>query len=76
MWSIFWFISVLTCCKVIGVECSEIIEQAKLIVKANNFEDRIVMIKDKMEDAKLPVEKVDIIISEWMVYYWSLKIGQ
>ncbi|GJQ10520.1 hypothetical protein GpartN1_g2805.t1 [Galdieria partita] len=54
---------------VIGVECSEIIEQAKLIIKANKFEDRIVMIKEKMEDAKLPVEEVDIIISEWMGYF-------
>eukprot|EP00871_Galdieria_phlegrea_P001962 jgi/Galph1/2767/GphlegSOOS_G1426.1 len=54
---------------VIGVECSEIIEQAKLIIRANNFEDRIVLIKEKMEDAKLPVEKVDIIISEWMGYF-------
>lgn len=31
------------------------------------MEDKITLIKGRIEDIKLPVEKVDIIISEWMV---------
>ena len=54
---------------VIGVDMSGIIEQAKVIVKANGLEDRIVLLKGKMEEIELPVEKVDIIISEWMGYF-------
>ncbi|KAJ3222513.1 Protein arginine N-methyltransferase 1 [Clydaea vesicula] len=47
--------------KVIGVDMSNIIDQAKQIIKKNGFER-------KMEEVVLPVEKVDIIISEWMGY--------
>ena len=38
--------------------------------KANHFEDTIELIKGKVEEVKLPdgIEKVDIIISEWMGY--------
>jgi len=39
------------------------------VVKENGLEDRITIIKGKMEEIKLPVEKVDIIISEWMGYF-------
>lgn len=53
---------------VIGVDMSNIIDQARIIIKDNNFEDKIVLIKGKMEDVVLPVDKVDIIISEWMGY--------
>jgi protein arginine N-methyltransferase 1 len=53
---------------VLAVECSEIAEQAKQIVKDNNFEGVIQVIKGKLEDITLPVDKVDIIISEWMGY--------
>ncbi len=31
--------------------------------------DRIVLLQGKMEEVVLPVEKVDIIISEWMGYF-------
>ncbi|KAJ3027317.1 UNVERIFIED_CONTAM: Protein arginine N-methyltransferase 1 [Siphonaria sp. JEL0065] len=55
--------------RVIGVDMSNIIDQAKVIVKANGFnEDKILLIKGKMEEVVLPVDKVDIIISEWMGY--------
>lgn len=47
---------------------SNIIVQAKEIVKANGFDQKITLIKGKMEDIVLPVDKVDIIISEWMGY--------
>lgn len=55
--------------KVIGVDCSTILEQAKQIVVANGLEDRITLIRGKIEEIDLPVEKVDIIISEWMGYF-------
>ena len=38
-------------------------------MKENGLEDRITIFKGKMEEIKLPVEKVDIIISEWMGYF-------
>lgn len=59
--------------KVIGVDMSNIIDQAKLIVAANGFtDDQIHLVKGKMEEVDLglaPGEKVDIIISEWMGYF-------
>lgn len=47
---------------------SNIIDHARNIVKANGLDDKITLIKGKMEDIVLPVQKVDIIISEWMGY--------
>lgn len=38
-------------------------------MKVNGFADKITIIKGKMEEVELPVEKVDIIISEWMGYF-------
>ncbi len=35
--------------------------------RENGFEDRITIIKGKVEEVQLPVDRVDIIISEWMV---------
>ena len=77
--------------KVIGVDMSNIIDQAQKIVAANGFADSesarpgrarraladwetsetaaITLIKGKMEEVVLPVDKVDIIISEWMGYF-------
>jgi len=54
---------------VYGVDCSRIIEQAKLIVSANNLNGQITLIQGKIEDIELPVEQVDIIVSEWMGYF-------
>lgn len=54
---------------VIGVDMSSIINQAKKIVAANGFSDVITLMQGKMEEVVLPVEKVDIIISEWMGYF-------
>ncbi|KXS19104.1 S-adenosyl-L-methionine-dependent methyltransferase [Gonapodya prolifera JEL478] len=55
---------------VIGVDMSNIIDQAKVIVQENGFEGKVVLLKGKMEEVVLPdgVEKVDVIISEWMGY--------
>lgn len=52
--------------KVFAIECSSIVDYARKIVEANNFADVITIIQGKVEEVELPVEKVDIIISEWM----------
>ncbi|OQS02742.1 arginine N-methyltransferase 1 [Thraustotheca clavata] len=54
---------------VYGIDCSAIITQAKQIVHDNGFADRITLIKGKVEEVELPVQHVDIIISEWMGYF-------
>ena len=54
--------------QVYGVDMSGIVEQARLIVDKNGFSDKVTIIRGKIEEIKLPVEKVDIIISEWMGY--------
>ncbi len=38
-------------------------------MKTNNLEEKITIIKGKVEEVNLGVEKVDIIISEWMGYF-------
>lgn len=55
---------------VIGIDCSGIIEHAERIVKQNGLDDKIKLIRGKVEDVELPdnIQKVDIIISEWMGY--------
>merc|ERR1711992_428323 len=53
---------------VYGVDMSGIVEQAREIVKRNGFEDKVTLIRGKIEEIVLPVPKVDIIISEWMGY--------
>jgi hypothetical protein len=47
---------------------SDMIDNAKKIVEKNNLSHVITLIKGKVERIELPVEKVDIIISEWMGY--------
>lgn len=54
---------------VYGIDMAKIANQAQLIVKENNLEDRITIIKGKVEEIVLPVKYVDIIISEWMGYF-------
>ncbi|XP_019506902.1 PREDICTED: protein arginine N-methyltransferase 3 [Hipposideros armiger] len=55
--------------KVLGVDQSEILYQAMDIIRLNKLEDTIILIKGKIEEVRLPVEKVDVIISEWMGYF-------
>lgn len=38
-------------------------------VRANGLSGVVTLIKSKVEDVHLPVDKVDIIISEWMGYF-------
>jgi len=56
--------------RVIGIECSSIIDYAEKIVKANNLDNVISLVRGKVEEVSLPpdIGKVDIIISEWMGY--------
>jgi protein arginine N-methyltransferase 1 len=74
--------------KVIGVDCSNIIDVATNIIEENNLAQGkknffssskthspslhkhlvITLIRGKIEEVELPVNKVDIIISEWMGY--------
>ncbi|CAI8010599.1 Protein arginine N-methyltransferase 3, partial [Geodia barretti] len=37
--------------------------------RENGYEDKIKLIRGKLEEVELPVDKVDIIISEWMGYF-------
>ena len=54
---------------VYAIEFAEIAIFAKEIVRKNGLQDKITVIKGKMEEIELPVPKVDIIISEWMGYF-------
>jgi protein arginine N-methyltransferase 1 len=54
---------------VYGIEFADIADYAVEIIKANKLTNKITIIKSKVEEAVLPVDKVDIIISEWMGYF-------
>ncbi|KAG8929372.1 type I protein arginine N-methyltransferase Rmt1 [Tulasnella sp. 417] len=54
---------------VVGVDMSNIIDQAQKIIEANGFKDTITLVKGKVEEVELPVKEFDIIISEWMGYF-------
>ncbi|XBH69667.1 probable protein arginine N-methyltransferase 1 [Aegilops tauschii subsp. strangulata] len=54
---------------VYAIECSQMADMAKEIVKTNGFSEVITVIKGKVEEIDLPVPKVDVIISEWMGYF-------
>ena len=54
---------------VYGIECASIVDYTQEIVRVNRMEDKITILKGKVEEIELPVEKVDIIISEWMGYF-------
>uniref|UniRef100_A0A8W8MSP4 type I protein arginine methyltransferase n=1 Tax=Magallana gigas TaxID=29159 RepID=A0A8W8MSP4_MAGGI len=50
--------------KVIGIECSSIIEYGQKIVAENNYSNVVTLVKGKVEEVELPdgIDKVDIII--------------
>lgn len=54
---------------VYAIENAEIAHFAREIIRQNNLQDKITVIKGKMEEIELPVPNVDIIISEWMGYF-------
>jgi ubiquinone/menaquinone biosynthesis C-methylase UbiE len=52
---------------VYGVDASNIIPLvAQNVINENKLQDRVTLIKGKIEEVKLPVEQVNVIISEWM----------
>lgn len=53
---------------VIAVDNSDIVSAAREIIKANKLDDKILCLKGKIEEVQLPVNNVDIIVSEWMGY--------
>ncbi|OJD15479.1 hypothetical protein AJ78_04275 [Emergomyces pasteurianus Ep9510] len=53
---------------VIAVDNSDIIDRAREIIYDNGFGDVIKCIRGKIEQVELPVQQVDIIVSEWMGY--------
>ncbi|XP_046889130.1 protein arginine N-methyltransferase 8-B [Hypomesus transpacificus] len=53
---------------VYGIECSSISEYSERIIKSNHLDSVITIFNGKVEEVELPVEEVDIIISEWMGY--------
>lgn len=55
--------------KVYAVENADIVKYTTKIVESNGFGNVITVIKGKIEEIELPVDKVDIIISEWMGYF-------
>lgn len=54
---------------VYGIDFSTIALAAQQIVKDNKMENVVTIIKGKVEEVTLPVESVDIIVSEWMGYF-------
>jgi len=55
--------------KVIGIDMASIIEKARVIVENNGLSDVITLVRGKVEEVKIPVNQVDVIISEWMGYF-------
>jgi type I protein arginine methyltransferase len=54
--------------QVIAVDNSDILDKARENVYTNGLGETIVCLKGKIEEVVLPVDKVDIIVSEWMGY--------
>ncbi|KIP08415.1 hypothetical protein PHLGIDRAFT_104363 [Phlebiopsis gigantea 11061_1 CR5-6] len=54
---------------VVGIDMSNIIDQAQKIIEANGFSNVITLVKGKLEDVELPIKEFDIIVSEWMGYF-------
>ncbi|KAI8511726.1 class I-like SAM-binding methyltransferase super [Branchiostoma belcheri] len=52
--------------KVYAVEASALAEETRKVVRANGMEGRIEVLHGRAEEVELP-EKVDVIVSEWMV---------
>ncbi|XP_060531167.1 uncharacterized protein LOC132704878 isoform X2 [Cylas formicarius] len=55
--------------KIYGVDQSEVVYKAMDIVRENNLADRVHLIKGQLEKTNLPIEMVDIVVSEWMGYF-------
>jgi protein arginine N-methyltransferase 3 len=54
--------------KVLAVDNSAILDKARENIFNNGLDGAITCIRGRIEDVTLPVDKVDIIVSEWMGY--------
>jgi type I protein arginine methyltransferase len=54
---------------VYGIDFASIATYAQQTMKMNGLDSKITIIRGKVEEVQLPVQKVDIIISEWMGYF-------
>ena len=52
-----------------GIEKANIYTHSRSIIEENGLTDKITIINGLFEEITLPVDKVDIIISEWMGYF-------
>ncbi|GFR86495.1 protein arginine N-methyltransferase 3 [Elysia marginata] len=55
--------------QVVAVDQSNIIYQAMDIARENGMHEKITFVKGRLEDVELPIQKFDIIVSEWMGYF-------
>jgi protein arginine N-methyltransferase 1 len=55
--------------KVYAIEFTNMATHARNLVQSNGLEDVVEVIQSSVEELELPVEKVDIIVSEWMGYF-------
>ena len=55
--------------KVFAIENASIVSTCSENVKMRGFQDTIEVLHCLAEDAVLPVEKVDVIVSEWIGYF-------
>lgn len=57
--------------RVLAVEASNLAKLSRDVIKENNLEEKISVFECRIEDFQLPagIEKVDIIVSEWMGFY-------
>nr|CAD7395281.1 unnamed protein product [Timema cristinae] len=55
--------------RVVGIDQSDIIYHAMDIIRENHLSLKIQLVKGRLEDTNLPIEKVDVIVSEWMGYF-------
>ncbi|XP_022725924.1 probable protein arginine N-methyltransferase 6 isoform X2 [Durio zibethinus] len=53
--------------RVYAVDASDIAVQASEVVKANNLDEKVIVLHGRVEDVEIE-EEVDVIISEWMGY--------
>eukprot|EP00088_Acartia_fossae_P030332 TRINITY_DN3130_c0_g1_i1.p1 TRINITY_DN3130_c0_g1~~TRINITY_DN3130_c0_g1_i1.p1 ORF type:complete len:566 (+),score=127.74 TRINITY_DN3130_c0_g1_i1:27-1724(+) len=54
---------------VVGVDCSDIIYQAMDIVRENGLQDKVNLVKGRLEETELPYDSFHYIVSEWMGYF-------
>ena len=54
---------------VTGIDMSDIAHQAMDIVRENGLDDTVTIVKGKLEEADLPRNSFDVIVSEWMGYF-------